>query len=1137
MLVGKGGEGSFESTMSCSGNLIWDVRKRAIGYGDPNVFRSNYLGRKEFVQRLKLEAILKVHDGCVNTISWSDTGEYILSGSDDTNLVITNPYNRKVKTTIRSGHRANIFSAKFMPHTNDQQIVSCSGDGIIFYTHTEKSADINRQCQMTCHYGTAYEIMTVPNDPYTFLSCGEDGTVRWFDLRMKTSCTKEDCKDDILINCRRAATSIAISPLVPYYLAVGCSDSSVRIYDRRMLGTRATGNYMGRGTTGMCVRFVPAHLTSKSCRVTSLCYSGDGQEVLVSYSSDYIYLFDPKDDQARELKGPSEERREELKQPPVKRLRLRGDWSDTGPRARPESERERDGEQSPNVSLMQRMSDMLSRWFEEASEAQSSRTRPQTRPRGVAARTLGAAATSENPSQETLGAEGPMEVEPATSAHSTPSASDSASASAPGPSSDSASGPASASASTPGPSTASAPGPSSASAPAPGPSSAPAPAPGPSSASASAPGPSSASAPGPSSASAPGPSSASAPGPSSASPPGPSSASPPGPSSASPPGPSSASAPGPSSAPGSVPATMSASAQPLSKSVSSSSSGSSSTVTVLPPSTSSTVDNTASSSSLLSSPDSEGQKSQTEVMTTRSATPTPSTEAVLSEYGPRRLPVSLVCRRLQRLLLLADPPGQGHRSASRASDSRTQGPDAQTHPSADSPSSAVNKQLGSMTLDEQPGSTEASGNVCCDMSASIGEACADVGIGTGSSTPAEKKSEGISSTAAAEKDSGACTPTPAVEDRIENISGHASEVDSGACSSSPAAEGRAGSSSGPGGVGSGTGRIATAAGTPEPVLSLHYSTEGTTTSTIKLDFTDEWSTLVSGSRTGGGGQKPAQARENQEPAKESPEHAGSVPVESKSSESGTERAAGSCQGSTSLQDSAISENPPAAEGGKRTEPGGEGAQGSTQPSRSNQDSDDSDDDPILIPSARYRGAQGQRFNFRGSAIGDRMIRRSAAARIQELLRRRKERREMEENETQNIRRPAIKMMYKGHRNSRTMIKESCFWGNNFVMSGSDCGHIFIWDRHTGEHLMLLEADNHVVNCLQPHPYDPILASSGIDYDIKIWSPLEQSPSFNRDLAEEVIARNELMLEETRNTITVPASFMLRMLASLNHLRT
>lgn len=48
------------------------------------------------------------------------------------------------------------------------------------------------------------------------------------------------------------------------------------------------------------------------------------------------------------------------------------------------------GEQSPNVSLMQRMSDMLSRWFEEASEAQSSRARPQTRPRGITGQVLNA---------------------------------------------------------------------------------------------------------------------------------------------------------------------------------------------------------------------------------------------------------------------------------------------------------------------------------------------------------------------------------------------------------------------------------------------------------------------------------------------------------------------------------------------------------------------------------------------------------------------------------------------------------------------------------------------------------------------------------------------------------------------------
>ncbi|XP_030614010.1 DDB1- and CUL4-associated factor 6 isoform X2 [Archocentrus centrarchus] len=936
-------------TMSCTGNLVWDVNKRLIGYSEPNAIRTNYLGRREFVQRLKLEATLNVHDGCVNTISWNDTGEYILSGSDDTFLVITNPYNKKVKKSIRSGHRANIFSAKFMPHTNDQEIVSCSGDGIIYYTHTEKSPEYNRQCQFTCHYGTAYEIMTVPNDPYTFLSCGEDGTVRWFDLRTKTSCTKEDCKDDILINCRRAATSISISPLVPYYLAVGCSDSSVRIYDRRMLGTRATGNYMGRGTTGMCVRFVPAHLSNKSCRVTSLCYSEDGQEVLVSYSSDYIYLFDPKDDQARELKGPSEERREELRQPPVKRLRLRGDWSDTGPRARPESERERDGEQSPNVSLMQRMSDMLSRWFEEASEAQSSRgTRPQTRPRGTALRPEGVlnspAAAAGDSSQESSAPERPVGT-------------------------DSPEVPASPAAAT---------------------------------------------------------------------------------------------------------------AAPMPKSTSSSSSGSSSTVTAPPPSSSSSVESSAPSSSpLTSSPDSE-QRSQGDTTGTPTPTATPTSEPALSEYGPHRLPISLVCRRLQRLLRLADPPGRGRRAAPSSSSAAPERQSqraatsaaaaaAETQPHTDSPSSVVNKQLGSMTLDEQQ-AAEAS------------------------ASPADES-----------------VVAPA--------------------SSSPS-------------VSTSTSRP----GAAEPVLSLHYSSEGTTTSTIKLDFTDEWSSSTSSSM-GSGGPKTSEAAVLQSRESLSTESSVSEqepPCDASCSSAPSSSAAqapaeGSSEGdsmTSSPQERSQPEGTEDTTGGcRRAEPTAEeGREGQSQPARGSQDSDDSDDDPILIPPTRFRG-QGQRFNSRGSAVGDRMIRQSAAARIQELFRRRKERREMEESETQNIRRPSVKMVYKGHRNSRTMIKESCFWGNNFVMSGSDCGHIFIWDRHTAEHLMLLEADNHVVNCLQPHPYDPILASSGIDYDIKIWSPLEESPSFNRVLAEEVITRNELMLEETRNTITVPASFMLRMLASLNHIRS
>nr|XP_027778627.1 DDB1- and CUL4-associated factor 6 isoform X1 [Marmota flaviventris] len=850
-------------------HLLWDVRRRSLGLEDPSRLRSRYLGRREFIQRLKLEATLNVHDGCVNTICWNDTGEYILSGSDDTKLVISNPYSRKVLTTIRSGHRANIFSAKFLPCTNDKQIVSCSGDGVIFYTNVEQDAETNRQCQFTCHYGTTYEIMTVPNDPYTFLSCGEDGTVRWFDTRIKTSCTKEDCKDDILINCRRAATSVAICPPVPYYLAVGCSDSSVRIYDRRMLGTRATGNYAGRGTTGMVARFIPSHLNNKSCRVTSLCYSEDGQEILVSYSSDYIYLFDPKDDTARELKTPSaEERREELRQPPVKRLRLRGDWSDTGPRARPESERERDGEQSPNVSLMQRMSDMLSRWFEEASEvAQSNRGRGRSRPRGGTSQSDVSTLPTVPSSPDLEVGETAMDVDTPAEHFLQPSTSSAVSAQ--------------------------------------------------------------------------------------------------------------------------VHATSSSTESPH-------------------------------STSLLSSPDSEQRQ---------------SVEA------------------------------SGHH----------------THHQSDSPSSVVNKQLGSMSLDEQQ----------------------------------DNSNEKLS-------------PKP---------------------------------------------------GTGEPVLSLHYSTEGTTTSTIKLNFTDEWSSIASSSRGNGshcksegqegslGPQSSMQAPEGDSETKASEEVSENMPeyeegtsaenpvqscvdiaqldnftAEPLDSSSGErndlslDSPCGVPEESTlsekdkeletvdqNRSESAAIETNTSPEPQSQTEAIGPLAHEETSARDSAlQDTDDSDDDPVLIPGARYRTGPGDR--------------RSAVARIQEFFRRRKERKEMEELDTLNIRRPLVKMVYKGHRNSRTMIKEANFWGANFVMSGSDCGHIFIWDRHTAEHLMLLEADNHVVNCLQPHPFDPILASSGIDYDIKIWSPLEESRIFNRKLADEVITRNELMLEETRNTITVPASFMLRMLASLNHIR-
>lgn len=80
-------------------------------------------------------------------------------------------------------------------------------------------------------------------------------------------------------------------------------------------------------------------------------------------------------------------------------------------------------------------------------------------------------------------------------------------------------------------------------------------------------------------------------------------------------------------------------------------------------------------------------------------------------------------------------------------------------------------------------------------------------------------------------------------------------------------------------------------------------------------------------------------------------------------------------------------------------------------------------------------------------------------------------------------------VYKGHRNCET-VKGVNFFGPKceYVVSGSDCGRIFIWRKKGGELIRVMEADEDVVNCIEPHPHMTMLASSGIESDVKIWTP-------------------------------------------------
>lgn len=91
-----------------------------------------------------------------------------------------------------------------------------------------------------------------------------------------------------------------------------------------------------------------------------------------------------------------------------------------------------------------------------------------------------------------------------------------------------------------------------------------------------------------------------------------------------------------------------------------------------------------------------------------------------------------------------------------------------------------------------------------------------------------------------------------------------------------------------------------------------------------------------------------------------------------------------------------------------------------------------------------------------------------------------------------------KMRFCGHCNTTTDIKEANFFGSNdqYIVAGSDDGSFFIWDRNTTNIIRVLRGDDRIVNCLQPHPSTCLLATSGIDPVIRLWSPWPEDGSVN-----------------------------------------
>lgn len=125
---------------------------------------------------------------------------------------------------------------------------------------------------------------------------------------------------------------------------------------------------------------------------------------------------------------------------------------------------------------------------------------------------------------------------------------------------------------------------------------------------------------------------------------------------------------------------------------------------------------------------------------------------------------------------------------------------------------------------------------------------------------------------------------------------------------------------------------------------------------------------------------------------------------------------------------------------------------------------------------------------------------------------------------------------RGHRNNDTVKGVSWFGRcSDFVVSGCDTGHLFIYDASTGAIVNMIRADSHgAVNCLSPHPSGAtVLLTSGLDSDAKLWIPQDEV-TLKADDVSLVVEQNDherASAEDAFSPASIPSAVLLRLLMS------
>lgn len=141
------------------------------------------------------------HEGCVNSVKWTNNGQYLVTGSDDKTVKIWDSSRDlengiKLIQTIKTSHRGNIFCAELSPIDNNI-CISCAADGALILNHlNDKHSEAKlRQSNRGLIHMFSYDI----ENPMIVYTAEDSGVIARVDLRTKLS-------ENIFLNVQRISS-------------------------------------------------------------------------------------------------------------------------------------------------------------------------------------------------------------------------------------------------------------------------------------------------------------------------------------------------------------------------------------------------------------------------------------------------------------------------------------------------------------------------------------------------------------------------------------------------------------------------------------------------------------------------------------------------------------------------------------------------------------------------------------------------------------------------------------------------------------------------------------------------------------------------------------------------------------------